>query len=300
MTQTASLSPMQVWLMAIRPRTLPAAVAPVLVGSALALRDDTFRLLPALAALAGSLLLQIGVNLANDYFDYAKGVDTHDRQGPLRVTQSGLISPERVRMGMAVVFGLAALIGVYLIIAGGWPILVIGVASILSALAYSGGPFPLASHGLGDLFVFIFFGLAAVCGTYYVQALALPVGVILAAVPVGLLITAILVVNNTRDIESDARAGKRTLAVMLGERGARAEYAILLAAAYLVPIVLWLSGGATLWALLPLLSLPLAVSLAQGLYRAPGGPAMNALLARTAQLALVFSILFSIGLALRL
>jgi 1,4-dihydroxy-2-naphthoate octaprenyltransferase len=271
----------------------------VLVGSALAIHAGTFAFLPASAALVGSLLLQIGVNLANDYFDHVKGVDTAERLGPLRVTQSGLISPERVRLGMVVVFGLAALVGVYLSLVGGWPILIVGVASILSALAYSGGPFPLASHALGDVFVFLFFGLAAVGGTYYVQALNLPLPVIFSAVPVGLLITAILVVNNTRDIESDRRAGKVTLAVVLGGQGARAEYAILLTIAYGMPLALWLAGQFSAWALLPLVSLPLAISRARGLYQAKDGAALNKLLAGTAQLALIFSILFGIGLALK-
>jgi 1,4-dihydroxy-2-naphthoate octaprenyltransferase len=230
-------------MLAARPKTLPAAVAPVAVGIAVAVRDGSFAPLPALAALAGALLLQVGVNLANDYFDFKKGVDTAGRKGPLRVTQAGLISPDDVRLGMALVFLLAALVGVYLVAIGGWPILLVGTASILAALAYSGGPWPIASHGLGDVFVFLFFGLAAVCGTYYVQALALTPFAVTAAVPPGLLITAILVVNNLRDIETDSKVGKRTLAVRLGPRGTLAEYAALVAGAYLLLPVLWLSGA---------------------------------------------------------
>jgi 1,4-dihydroxy-2-naphthoate polyprenyltransferase len=294
-----TLSPARAWLMAIRPRTLPAAVSPVLIGTALAIHDGAFALLPALAALAGSLLLQIGVNLANDYFDHARGVDGPARRGPVRVTQSGLISPQRVRLGMILVFLLAALIGVYLIVVGGWPILVIGLASILSALAYSGGPFPLASHGLGDLFVYLFFGLAAVSGTYIAQAHSLPLGVIIATIPPGFLITNILVVNNTRDIETDRAAGKHTLAVLLGERGSRAEYVILLVISYLVPVAMWIAGQWAVWGLLSILSLPLAVQAVRGLYRAADGPSFNRLLAGTARLALVFSVLLSIGLAIR-
>jgi 1,4-dihydroxy-2-naphthoate octaprenyltransferase len=284
--------------MAIRPRTLPAAVSPVLVGAALAIHDGRFDPLPALAALLGALLLQIGVNLANDYFDHARGVDTPERRGPVRVTQSGLISPERVRLGMIVVLVLAALDGVYLIIVGGWPILAIGVASILSALAYSGGPFPLASHALGDLFVFLFFGLAAVCGTYWVQAHDMTLAVFIAALPPGFLITAILVVNNTRDIDTDRRAGKNTLAVVLGEQGSRIEYVVLLVASYLVPVLMWIAGWWSTWVLLTLLSIPLAYPLAQGLFRASDGPAFNKILAGTARLSLVFSVLLSIGLAI--
>jgi 1,4-dihydroxy-2-naphthoate octaprenyltransferase len=298
MTTTSSITPVQAWLLAIRPKTLPAAVAPVLVGSAMAIHDGKFDLLPALAAMAGSLLLQIGVNLANDYFDHVKGVDSPERRGPVRVTQSGLISPQNVRLGMMVVFGLSALVGVYLIIVGGWPILAIGVASIFSALAYSGGPFPLASHALGDLFVFIFFGLTAVCGTYFVQAHTLPISVIIAAVPPGLLITAILVVNNTRDIDTDRKAGKRTLAVVLGEKGSRAEYITLIALTYLIPLAMWVSGLWGPWALLSLVTGPMAVLLVRDLNRASDGPSWNRLLAGTARLALIFSALLSIGLAL--
>ncbi len=296
MTQPTTLSQRQAWLLAARPRTLPAAVAPVLVGVALALADGVFAPLPALAALLGALLLQVGVNLANDYFDYVKGVDMAGRKGPLRVTHSGLIAPERVRLGMGVIFGLAVLVGLYLVVVGGWPVLAIGLASILAALAYSGGPFPLASHGLGDLFVFIFFGLVAVCGTYYVQAQALTALAVLVAVPVGLLITAILVVNNLRDIDTDRRAGKRTLAVILGERGARVEFVALLAAAYALPPGLWLAGMLSAWALLPWLTIPLAVRLVAALRRyAADGPAMNRALAGTARLTLAFSLLFALA-----
>jgi len=284
--------------MAARPKTLPAAIAPVLVGTAMAIHDGAFRPLPALAALLGSLLLQIGVNLANDYFDYVKGVEQPDRKGPIRVTQAGLIPPKQVRNGMIATFVLSAVIGVYLIIVGGWPILAIGVASILSALAYSGGPFPLASHGLGDLFVFIFFGLSAVCGTYWVQALKLSTLVILTAVPPGLLITAILVVNNLRDIEQDRRAGKNTLAVILGETEARVEYAMLLLAAYLIPVSLLAAGQMKAWVLLPLVTIPLGIQLVRAITGPNEGPPMNKALAGTAQLALFYSVLFSLGIVL--
>jgi len=245
------------WILATRPKTLPAALSPVIVGAAAAAGDGTFVLLPALAALAGALLLQIGVNLANDYFDYHSGIDTAERKGPLRVTQSGLIPPGQVRLAMAAAFAAAALVGVYLVARGGMPIVAIGVASILSALAYSGGPWPLASHGVADFFVFIFFGPVAVCGTYFVQAGVLTATPAVASLGPGLLITAILVVNNLRDIETDARAGKRTLAVRLGARGALAEYVLLLAGAFLAPGLLLASGVRGAAILLPLLSLPL-------------------------------------------
>jgi 1,4-dihydroxy-2-naphthoate polyprenyltransferase len=298
MKKAPQISKQQAWLMATRPKTLPAALAPVVVGTSLAFHDGAFRPLPALAALLGALLLQIGVNFANDYFDHVKGVDQPDRKGPIRVTQAGLIPPEQVRNAMIFTLFLAAMVGLYLIWIGGVPILAIGIASILAALAYSGGPFPLASHGLGDLFVFIFFGLCAVCGTYFVQALTLTPLVVLCAVPTGLLITAILVVNNLRDIDSDRRAGKRTLAVMLGETGARTEYALMFAIAYLIPLMLLLIGKFSLWVLLPLLTLPLGIYLIRRIYGSNHGPLMNKTLADTAQLALIFSLLFSIGLML--
>jgi len=294
---TAGIPQGKAWLLAARPKTLPAAVAPVMVGTSLAIADGKFDPLPALAALAGALLLQIGVNLANDYFDYRRGIDGAGRKGPLRVTQAGLISPEGVRMGMIAVFSAAAAVGLYLVAVGGWPILAVGAASILAALAYSGGPWPLASHGLGDLFVFLFFGLAAVGGTYYVQAGEITPLALAVAVPPGLLITAILVVNNVRDIDTDGRTGKRTLAVRLGPRGSLAEYLLLLGGAYLTASVLWVSGSTGPWVLLTALSLPMATPLLGTLRdRHDDGPAMNEALAGTARLTFLFCFLFSIGL----
>ena len=285
-------------MLAARPRTLPAAIAPVMLGSATAVADKSFVWLPAAAALMVALLLQIGVNLANDYFDYLKGIDTRDRLGPPRVTQSGLIPAKQVKAGMILTLILSLIPGIYLLIVGGLPVLIIGLACICAALAYSGGPFPLASHGLGDLFVFIFFGLVAVCGTYYVQALHLTALVWLVGVTEGLLITAILVVNNLRDILSDRQTGKRTLAVIIGNRGSRMEYVLLLAGAYVIPIILWLSGRMSAWVLLPLISLPTALSLMRLIWKNPADPILNQTLAKTAKLALIYSILLSIGLIL--
>ncbi|MBC7242652.1 MAG: 1,4-dihydroxy-2-naphthoate polyprenyltransferase [Anaerolineae bacterium] len=285
----------QAWVMGARPRTLPAAISPVIVGIALAMADGKFSFWPALAALADALLIQIGTNLANDYFDHLRGIDTPDRKGPPRVAASGLIPLASLRAGIIVVFGLTALIGLYLVIRGGWPVLAIGLAAILAALAYSGGPFPFGSYGLGDLFVFIFFGLVAVGGTYYVQALQFYPLVLLVAVPLGALITDILVVNNYRDIETDARVGKRTLAVILGPAGARLEFIGLLILAYAVPVILWGMGRFSAGVLLPWLTIPKAVGLTRTLYATTDGPALNRALAGTAQLTLWFSILFSIG-----
>ncbi len=295
---TQTISSRQAWLMAARPKTLPAAIGPVLVGAALAYTQGAFRLVPALACLLGALLLQIGSNFANDYFDFFKGADTHDRLGPLRVTASGLLTPAQVRGGMVAVFGAAVGVGVYLVAQGGWPILVVGVAAIVAALAYTGGPFPFGYYGLGDFFVFIFFGLVAVCGTYYVQALHLTPFVVLAAVPAGALITNILVVNNLRDLETDRRANKRTLAVWIGRRATQLEYVILLLVAYLVPVALWVTGQRPWWVILPWLTIPLAVGLAGKVFRATDGPTMNATLAGTARLSLLFNLLFALSLVI--
>jgi 1,4-dihydroxy-2-naphthoate octaprenyltransferase len=288
-------SSLQSWLLAIRPKTLPAAVGPVLVGSGVAFSDGAFSLLPAVACLLGAMLLQIGVNLANDYFDYKNSIDSEERLGPVRVTQSGLIAPSVVKMGMIISLALASLVFIYLAFVGGPVIVVIGIASVLAALGYSGGPFPLASNGLGELFVFIFFGLVAVGGTYYIQAGQLTWLAVAAAVPPGLLITAIMVVNNLRDIDTDRKAGKRSLAVILGRSRTVIGYKLLLLLSYLVPGALYIGGLCSAVVLLPLLTLPMAMGLAR---RIPGeaGRSLNELLAATARLSLLHSLFFSVGL----
>lgn len=285
------------WLLAIRPKTLPAAVGPIAVGSAVAFADGKFSLLPAFCCLLGAVLLQIGVNLANDYFDCKNNIDSEERLGPVRVTQSGLISPIAVKRGMIVCLFLAAMVFLYLALVGGWPIVLIGAASVLAALAYSGGPYPLASHGLGELFVFIFFGLVAVGGTYLVQAGQLTWMVLLAAIPPGLLITAIMVVNNLRDIDTDRKAGKKTLAVILGRSRTIAEYKLLLILSYLVPLAMISAGIATIMILLPMLTLPLAWLTTKRISHEKGA-SLNDLLALTAKLSLLYSLLFAVGLAL--
>ena len=283
------------WGLAIRLRTLPAAAAGVVTGSALAWRDGYFRLDAALACLLTALLLQIGSNLANDVFDYERGTDTPERLGPVRVTQAGLLTPAQVKNGMLIVFALAALLGLYLAWLGGWPVIVLGLAAILSAIAYTGGPFPLGYYGLGDLFVFVFFGLASVAGTYYVQAKSIAAAAWWMAIPPGLIITAILVVNNLRDLENDRKAGKHTLAVMLGERASKAQYLICMIAAYLV-IPLAVALGVVPWtALLTWVCLPLAIRTTSVVLKQKGR-SLNAALAGTGQVALLFSILFWIGL----
>ena len=282
-------------MLAARPKTLPAALSPVIVGAALAIADARFDLLPALAAALGALLLQILSNFANDYSDFFRGADTPDRLGPVRVTSAGLISPAQLRWGIAVVIALSLLNGLYLVWVGGWPILVLGVAAILAALAYTGGPFPFGYYGLGELFVFLFFGLAAVCGTYFVQAHTLTSAAVVAAAGVGALVTAILVVNNYRDMETDRRAGKRTLAVRLGRKGTQIEYATLMGLAYAVPLLLWLAFGYSLLTLLAWLTAPLALRLVRTLVAATDGPTLNKTLAGTARLGLVYGVLLSAG-----
>ena len=225
------------WLQAARPKTLTAAAAPVLVGAGLAEAHGIFALLPAVAAFAGAIFIQIGTNFANDYYDFVRGGDTPDRVGPVRVTQAGLIPPEHVWWGMVAVLAAAATVGVYLVFVGGWPIVWIGLASLFCAVAYTGGPYPLAYRGLGDPFVFVFFGLIAVGGTYWVQALTIPGDVLLAGAGVGALSTALLVANNVRDLETDSAAGKRTLAVRLGRNVSRVEYAVMMAVGFAVPVL---------------------------------------------------------------
>lgn len=296
-TPEQPLSQFKIWLLATRPKTLPAAAAPVVVGVAAAISEQVFRFGPALAALLGALLLQVGSNLANDVFDYKKGADTAGRLGPTRVTQAGLLTPNQVLAGMWLTFGLAALVGVYLVVVGGWPVVVIGLLSMASAIAYTGGPFPLGYHGLGDVFVFIFFGLVAVGGTYYVQAGTVSPLAVWVAVPVGVLVVNILVVNNLRDIESDRAAGKKTLAVRLGAGGARAEYLALLAVACAVPLLMALLGLSTPWVMLAWLSL-LPGWRAIRLALTAEGPVLNQALAGTARLALIYALLLSAGLLL--
>lgn len=304
----AEVSPVRAWGMAIRPQTLPAGIAPVIAGVAVAIAEDVFALLPAVSALVGALLIQIGTNLANDYYDAKRGVDTEARTGFTRVTQSGLLSPTAVKHGMLASFLAAALIGLYLIYIGGLPILVVGILSLIAGITYAGGPFPFGSYGLGDLFVFVFFGLIAVTGTYYVQAVSvvagpLPMGipsgtisstVVIVSVALGALITAILVVNNLRDIETDAAAGKRTLAVMIGVRNSRVEFVLLLAVAYLIPFVLFLRGWG-LTVLLPILSVPFAALVTRIVLTNREGEPLNRALERTGQLLMVYVILMAIG-----
>jgi 1,4-dihydroxy-2-naphthoate octaprenyltransferase len=288
-------SAIRIWLMAARPRTLPAAVAPVLVGTSLALGDGTFHPLAFLAALLGAIFIQVGTNLSNDYSDARRGADTEDRLGPVRVTAGGLVPPRQVLLATYATYGLAVACGVYLIVVAGWALLAVGGASILAGVLYTGGPRPYGYEGLGEVFVFLFFGIVAVAGSYYVQVQQLPWQAFVCAVPVGLLASAILVVNNVRDLETDRRAGKRTLAVRLGRERTRRLYAGMLALAFLTAPVPWLAGSMNAWLLLPWVAAPLAVRLTRVLTGRVDGPSLNAALAGTGQLQLLFCVLYSAG-----
>lgn len=290
------VSPLRTWLLAIRPKTLPAAIVPVVVGASCAHALGQLRPGPSLAALIGALLLQIGSNLANDVYDHEKGADTEHRQGPLRVVSAGLVSPRAMRRAMALVFALALAVGMYLTAVAGPAIVVIGLFSIASAILYTGGPYPLGYHGLGDVFVLVFFGFVAVCGTVFVNLGRVPVEALLLSLPVGALTTAILVVNNVRDVGTDAQSGKRTLVVRLGRTGGVIEYALLLATAYLTVLISYLGGYFGSWSLLPLLTAPVALRLLASV-KNHHGPRLNATLAGTAQLLLLFGVLLGVGVA---
>ncbi len=310
------MSPFRIWMMAARPRTLPAAVAPVLVGTAAAYfvienaqtaiaeavrvsaDDPAINWLAFAAALVGSILIQIGTNLANDYSDAKRGADTADRLGPVRVTSAGLVAPKRVLHATWIAFGLAALTGIYLATVAGPEIIAIGLLSILAGVLYTGGPRPYGYAGMGEVFVFLFFGLVAVNGSYYVQLEELDCLPLLLSVSVGFLSTAILVVNNVRDLETDARAGKRTLAVRLGRERSRTLFAALVAGAFvLVPVAIALGDGPWL-ALITVGALPLAIGPLRAVRTRTDGPSLNGALAGTGSLLGAFSLLLALGLVL--
>ena len=283
------------WIQAARPKTLPAALAPVVVGSAAAFRDGKLEVFTALICLACAVTLQVAVNLANDFFDAKNKIDSDERLGPVRVTQSGLISPESVRRAIIWSLVLAGILFACLVNRGGVVILFIGIASMLAALAYSGGPFPLASHGLGEIFVFIFFGLVAVCGTYFIQTGQLNSFIVTAAVPPGLLISAIMVVNNLRDRETDRKAGKNTLAVIIGKQATVILYTLLVGLSYGVLTVMAVGNSTvSVMILLPWLTFPYGWKLIREVHEREGRE-LNEILAKTAKFSLVFSLLFAVG-----
>jgi 1,4-dihydroxy-2-naphthoate polyprenyltransferase len=298
---TLSTSALRAWVLAARPKTLPAAAVPVLVGTAVAIVETGMARLNWLvffATLTAALLIQVGTNFANDYSDFFSGADHAGRLGPARVTQSGLLPAHAVRLGTYVVFAAALMVGLYLAWVGGWPIVLIGSVSIVCGFLYTGGPWPFGYHGLGDLFVFVFFGVVAVTGTAYLQTGAWSGTAILASVPVGLLSTNILVVNNLRDLPTDRLAGKHTLAVRIGDRATRIQYALFMIATYTMPLFLAPRLENSAWLLITLFSAPLAVPLARSVLSGASGKALNAMLERTGRLLLAYGVLLAAGMLL--
>jgi len=281
--------------MAARVRTLPAAVAPVLVGTSLALGAGHFKAAAFVAALLGAIFIQVGTNLSNDYSDARRGADAEDRLGPVRVTAGGLVPPSQVLAATYISFALACLCGAYLVYVAGWALLAIGAASILAGVLYTGGPRPYGYEGLGEVFVFLFFGVVAVAGSYYVQTQQWAWQAFLCAIPVGLLASAILVVNNVRDLETDRRAGKRTLAVRLGRERTRTLYGAMLTLAFLTAPLPWVFGSMTAWLLLPWAAIPIALRLTDVVRTRTDGPSLNVALAGTGMLQLLFCLLFAAG-----
>jgi 1,4-dihydroxy-2-naphthoate octaprenyltransferase len=298
MSVVAAPSGIRIWLMAARIRTLPAAIAPVLVGTALAGFAHVFHPLRFIAALIGAIFIQVGTNLSNDYSDARRGADSEDRLGPVRVTAGGLVPPRQVLIATYVSFGVAVLAGIYLVAVAGWELLLVGAASILAGVLYTGGPRPYGYEGLGELFVFLFFGIVAVVGSYFVQTTHLVWEAFALAVPVGLLASAILVVNNYRDIDTDRRAGKRTLAVRIGRERTKTLYAAMVYGAYVLTPVTWLFGPLKPWVLLPWLTLPVAAPIVRTVRNRTDGPSLNQALAQTGLLQLAFCMLLSAGLLL--
>ena len=289
-----TITKLDAWILATRPRTLPAALVPVLVGSSIAIHDEMFKPLAAIVALVCAILIQIGTNFVNDLYDFLHGTDKKDRIGPKRVVTSGLISIPEMKLGIVFVFGLSFVLGMYLVHLAGWEILLLGVISILAGIAYTAGPFPLAYNGLGDIASFLFFGLIGTVGTYYVQANEISPFAFWSSIPVGALITNILVVNNYRDREEDQSNGKNTLAVLLGEKFARLQYVFFMIVSYAILFVVYFTYKSSVWVFLPLISLPLSVKLIKMIFTLRGRE-LNKTLELTAKLSALYGLLFAAG-----
>ncbi|MCW8804423.1 MAG: 1,4-dihydroxy-2-naphthoate polyprenyltransferase [Ignavibacteriaceae bacterium] len=283
------------WFLASRPKTLLAAVVPVMVGSALAISMKKFFLPYSLVALLCSILIQIGTNFTNDLYDYLKGSDTIKRKGPRRVLASGLITVKEMEFAIILVFGLTFLFGLYLVFSVGILILWVGIFSILAGIIYTAGPYPLAYNGLGDVFVFIFFGIIGTMGTFYLHTQEISYLSILVSIPVGALITNILVVNNFRDIEEDREANKNTLAVILGRNFSKWQFIILIVISYLISFIIYFQFNFHFWIFLPLATIPVSIILIRMLYTLKG-EALNKTLELSAKFAGLYGLLFAIGL----
>ncbi len=296
-TSTHTMSKFDAWILASRPRTLAASVVPVIVGSSIAIRDGLFQPLAAFIALLCSILIQVGTNYVNDLFDFLHGTDKKDRVGPQRAVASEIISVHEMKLGIYFSFGLSFVLGMYLVSIGGWFILFLGVISILAGIAYTAGPFPLAYNGLGDIAVFIFFGFVGTVGTYYAQSLTITRMVFWSSVPVGALITNILVVNNYRDREEDRSNGKNTLAVIFGEKFTRLQYLTFMIVSYAILFVVYFTYKKSFWIFLPLLSLPISIKLIKMIYSLRGKD-LNKTLELTAKLSAIYGLLFAAGILL--
>ena len=285
------------WLIASRPRTLLAAFVPVMVGSAVAFNEGKLKIILSLSALLCSLLIQVGTNFTNDLYDFLKGSDTTKRKGPRRVLASGLIYVGEMKTAIVLTFFTAFLIGLFLVYHGGFVILVIGILSILAGLAYTAGPYPLAYNALGDIFVFMFFGIIGTVGTYYLHTNDLSIVSFISSIPVGALVTNILVVNNYRDIEEDKTAGKKTLAVKLGKNFTRYQFIFLIVLSFLVPLILFIFFNVSIFIFLPYLTLPIAYKVISMIYTL-NGTQLNSTLELTARLSAIYGLLFSAGIIL--
>lgn len=293
-----SSSNLRLWIEAARPQTLAAALVPVLVGASLAFQAEALNWANTLVALVCAMLIQIGTNFANDYFDFVKGSDTEERIGFRRATASGLITPKQMLNATFITMAMAFFLGLYLVWAAGWVVLVIGVLSLLFGVLYTGGPFPLGYNGLGDVFVFIFFGIVAVMTTYYVNTLEWSEASFWASLAVGALCVNILVVNNLRDVEQDRKSGKRTLGVLFGETALKVEYVLMMMMAFAIPPHFIIQLGYNSWILLPFIALPLAITIVHRIWTEQDKKKLNPMLERTAQFMVIFGVLFSIGILL--
>lgn len=294
---TNTITKFDAWVIASRPKTLLAALVPVVVGTSVAINDDVFKPPAAIIALLCSLLIQIGTNFVNDLYDFLAGTDKKERSGPQRAVASGILTTSEMKIGIIISFGLSFMLGLYLVYIGGWEILLLGVISIIAGIAYTAGPFPLAYNGLGDVASFLFFGLIGTVGTYYVQALEISATSFWASIPVGALITNILVVNNYRDRIEDRSNGKNTLAVLIGERFTRIQYVLFMIISYSILFIVYFTYKASLFVFLPVLSLPLSIKLVRMIYTLHGKD-LNKTLELTAKLSALYGLLFAIGILL--